>query len=133
MSYIEVCPNVYGCVAIFFKENVHKIGGQYAKCNLLGLGFNVSIFSILNYASLLLMVIYEPVIKFCNTIYGTIHVPNTKQFICQCWIAYLKFSLNTPNTKQQKHPLRIWFLPFPHSMNIQPLNTTEKTLQMYNE
>jgi hypothetical protein len=36
MSCIEVCPNVYGCVANFFKENLHTIRGQYAKCELLG-------------------------------------------------------------------------------------------------
>jgi len=36
MSCIEVCPNVYGCVAKNFKENLHTIGGQYAKCELLG-------------------------------------------------------------------------------------------------
>jgi hypothetical protein len=35
MSCIEVCPNAYGCVIIIFKENVHTIGEQYAKCELL--------------------------------------------------------------------------------------------------
>ncbi len=36
MSCIEICPNAYGCVAIFFKENVYTIGVQHAKCELLG-------------------------------------------------------------------------------------------------
>jgi hypothetical protein len=36
MNCIKVCSNAYGCVAIIFKENVYTIGGQYAKCELLG-------------------------------------------------------------------------------------------------
>jgi hypothetical protein len=31
MSCIEVCPNAYGCVANFFKENVYTIGGAICK------------------------------------------------------------------------------------------------------
>jgi hypothetical protein len=75
----------------------------------------------------------SPQLSFGTLFNETFHVPNTKQKFCQCSIPYIKLSQNTPNTKQQKHPLPIGFLPFPNSMNIQPPNTTKKTLQMYND
>jgi hypothetical protein len=47
---------------------VYTIGGAICKGWAFRWLINVSIINILNYGSLLLMVIYEPTIKFWNTI-----------------------------------------------------------------
>jgi hypothetical protein len=45
MSCMEVCPNACGCVVIFWRENVHTIGGESTKYEF-GWFINASIFSI---------------------------------------------------------------------------------------
>jgi hypothetical protein len=47
MSCMEVCPNACRRVVIFWRKNVHTIGGKSTKYELRWL-INVSIFSILN-------------------------------------------------------------------------------------